>query len=341
MKRVAVMDIDSDISRIKKRKNNPTLKLEQSSPVNSLGDLIKLGTSIKFYTNLDMIMLWRIVPYLKELEGMIGMSSLKETVFYQVIYYLKGMHTRNHNDEYLHTVIMGPPGSGKTTVAKIIGKIYQAMGILSDDGPFKVAHREDFVAEYMGQTAIKTKKLLTSCLGGVLFVDEVYSLSSGRKDRDSFSQEALDTITSFLDTHKNDFCFIAAGYEDEIYKRFFHMNEGLDRRFPHKHTIEEYNANDLCKIFKKKILEMNWCISVDDSYITNVIKENKELFKCAGGDIETFIGKTKMMHSKRVFNLGQEHRFIFIEEDIKNTVSYIKERTKKNLDDKPPIGMYI
>jgi hypothetical protein len=81
-----------------------------------------------------------------------------------------------------------------TSVAKILGNIYKNTGILSKDGKFKIGYRDDFVGEYLGQTATKTRKFLNSCLGGVLFIDEVYSLGPGQKDKDSFSKEAIDTI---------------------------------------------------------------------------------------------------------------------------------------------------
>ena len=138
-----------------------------------------------------------------------------------------------------------------TSVARIIGCIYKAMGILSDSGPFKIAYRDDFIAGYLGQTALKTRKLLKSCIGGILFVDEVYSLGPGKEDRDCFSKEALETLTAFLSEHKNDFCFIGAGYEDDIKRCFFGGNKGLESRFQWIHKIDEYNADHLCKIWSK------------------------------------------------------------------------------------------
>ena len=108
-------------NKVYKKRHRPRLKLEDAPPVHSIHDLIEIGKSIKFYKNLDTIMLWRMTPYLEELDKMIGMESLKETVFFQVIYYLQNMHTRNQNEEYLHTLILGPPGHGKTAVARIIG----------------------------------------------------------------------------------------------------------------------------------------------------------------------------------------------------------------------------
>ena len=172
------------------KRQRPRIKLEDAPQVHSLKNLIELSNSFKFYKNLDIVMLWRIAPYLQELDKMVGMESLKETVFYQVIYYLQGMHKKSRNEEYLHTVIYGPPGCGKTTVAKIIGKIYQSLNILSANGTFKVAYRDDLVAGYLGQTAAKTKKLLQSSVGGVLFIDEVYSLAPRSNDRESMISSA-------------------------------------------------------------------------------------------------------------------------------------------------------
>ena len=96
------------------------------------------------------------------------------------------------------------------------------MGILSNKGNFTIAKREDFIAQYLGQTAIKTRALLESCIGGILFIDEVYSLGPGQKDKDSFSKEAIDTLNVFLSEHKDNFCCIIAGYEKRYREMFFY-----------------------------------------------------------------------------------------------------------------------
>ena len=316
-----------------KRRDKPVLKLENAPPVNSIHDLIELGKSIRFYKNLDTIMLWRITPYLEKLDKMIGMKSLKESILYQVLYYLKGFHTRNKNEEYLHTMIMGPPGHGKTLVARIIGEIYQAMGILSPAGPFKIAYRDDFVAGYLGQTAIKTRKLLESCIGGVLFVDEVYSLGPGKEDKDSFSKECMETITAFLSEHKNDFCFIGAGYEEDIKKCFFNGNKGLERRFQWNHTIDKYDEGDLADIMIKMVKEMQWQIGMDKNEIKEFIKKDMKLFKNAGGDIETFLSKCKMVHAKRVFALDPEHMYVLTKKDLENALEIMKKYRLKGEGD--------
>ena len=323
----------------KKRKVKPILKLENAPPITTIKDLIELGNSIKFYKNLDTIMLWKITPYLEQLDKMVGMASLKESILYQVVYYLKGFHLEN-NEEYLHTMIMGSPGTGKTTVARIIGKIYQSLGILSSSSLFKVAYRDDFIAGYLGQTAIKTRKLLKSCIGGILFVDEVYSLGPGKTDKDSFSKEAIETITAFLSEHKNDFCFIGAGYEEDIKKCFFAGNKGLERRFQWVHKITEYSPENLTDILLKMVKEMKWTVDIKKEDIIKLIRNNKEMFINAGGDIETFLSKCKMTHAKRVFSLDIEHMFILTKKDMEDALQMMKKFGLKKPKEEFPRHLY-
>ena len=605
------------------------LKLDNAPHVNCIKDLIKLGKTLKFYKNIDTVMLWRIIASLEELDKMIGMKKLKESIFYQIIYYLKGMHSMS-NEEYLHTMIMGPPGHGKclgkntpvimydgsikmvqnikagdaimgddstprkilstctgketmykihqsygdeytvneshilslkliknpkikykektieviwftkeqknkkifryslfnkaksflktlpkvssiidinvteyinksnewkkaykgfkvrldfieqnveldpyilglwlgndkqivntrdlienkhipniykinsthvrlcllsgildakrylynnqiiekskklandilflirslgfyaimkkikdyyiiilkknqtdqlvyeikvekldiddyygfeidgnhrfllgdftvthnTNVARIIGKLYQEMGILSFNSPFKIAYRDDFIAEYVGQTAVKTRKLLDSCIGGVLFVDEVYSLGSGFNDKDPFSKEAIEVLTAFLSENKKNFCFIGAGYEDDINRCFFSKNKGLERRFQWIHKIEEYTVQEIVDIMLKMIEEMNWKIEVNKENLIDMIKKEKHLFKYAGGDLEILLSKSKMVHTKRVFSLDKDKMFILTKTDVEQGLKLMNENKLKQEENIPTSYMY-
>ena len=324
------------------KKRRPRIILENTPPVNSIKELIAVAKTLKFYKNINVIMLWDILPYLEELESMVGMNSLKESVFFQIIYYLQGMHYRNRNEEYLHTIILGNPGCGKTQVAKILGKIYQNMGILSKNGNFKIGYRDNLVGEYLGQTAVKTRKFLESCIGGVVFIDEVYSLGPGQKDKDSFSKEAIDTLCSFLSDHKNDFCCIIAGYEEDVKKCFLSVNKGLERRFPWVHKIEVYSDENLSDIFTKMVKNFKWQLStnVDKKYLTEFFKENKDYFKNTGGDIETFLSKCKLIHSKRVFCLDKEFKFILTKEDIEESMKMVKNYKLYKEEKKSNMFMY-
>jgi len=324
-------DKDDDVTNplIVKRKK---IKFEDLPPINSIDDLITIAKTSKFYKNINMMMLWDILPHLVELQTMIGMKSVKDSIFYQVIYYLQGMHLRNIDGDYLHCIITGSPGCGKTSLAQIISKIYQNIGILSHNSKFKIAHREDFVGEYLGQTATKTKKLLTSCLGGVIFVDEIYALSAGNKDKDSYAKEAIDTINAFLSEHKNDFVFIGAGYKDQVQKCFLDMNQGLQRRFAWYHDIEKYTEQEIAEILFKMIKENSWEFDIDINYIKETIKSNEDIFKNTGGSCENLFSKIKLTHSKRVFGLSNDVKFIITKEDFDKAIDMMKKYYSEKQD---------
>ena len=178
-----------------------------------------------------------------------------------------------------------------------------------------------------------------------MFIDEVYSLAPRQNDRDSFSKEALDILTAFLSENKQNFCCIAAGYEDEVKNCFFKMNKGLKRRFPWIHKIEEYTSEELSQIFLKMVRENNWKISIKIEIITEIITKNIKLFKYGGGDVETFLDKCKIMHATRVFSLDDHYKFILSKHDLEKGIELMIENnnsddTDENKTDQP-FGLYI
>ena len=228
-----------------------------------------------------------------------------------------------------------------STVANILGRIYQGLNILSQDGSFKIARRDDLIAGYLGQTAIKTRNFLESCIGGVLLIDEAYALAPKQNDRDSFSKEALDTLNAFLSEHKNDFCCIIAGYEEEIQGCFFNMNIGLKRRFPWIHRIDAYNAEEMARIFLKMISNINWVADFSVYFLETEIFRDKELFSHAGGDIENLLTKCKLCHSRRVFGLKDRFKFILTEDDIKAGLKMHTTSKQKEDENTGYMSMYI
>ena len=144
----------------------------------------------------------------------------------------------------LHLVFTGNPGTGKTTVARILAKLYQQIGVLSK-GQLVEVDRSGLVAGYVGQTAIKTQEQIQKALGGVLFIDEAYSLA--QKD-DAFGQEAIDTILKAMEDHRDEFIVVVAGYTD-LMQKFLDSNPGLRSRFNKFINFPDYTVDELTQIF--------------------------------------------------------------------------------------------
>jgi SpoVK/Ycf46/Vps4 family AAA+-type ATPase len=175
------------------------------------------------------------------------MRSVKDNIINQIVFFLQGLNNEDPDkNDMMHTVITGPPGVGKTELGKILGKVYKAMGILSSD-KMKIVSRSDLVGKYLGHTAKKTQEVIDECKGGIMFIDEAYSLGN-KEGRDSFAKECIDTINQNL-TERRDFLCIIAGYRDALDDCFFSYNEGLKRRFSFRYDIEAYDANELKHIF--------------------------------------------------------------------------------------------
>lgn len=279
--------------------------------INDISDILKLidkyknDPSIKY--NIDMKALHNIKEPLEELNNMIGMKCLKNNIVDQILYFVQQLHKNNNSSgEFLHTVIYGPPGTGKTEIAKIMGKIYSKIGILSK-GTFKKVTRSDLIAGFLGQTALKTKDVIKESLGGVLFIDEAYSLGNPEK-RDSFAKECIDTLCEALSANKENLMVIIAGYEKELKESFFAFNQGLDSRFTWRFKTDDYTAEDLNQIFIKMVKDIGWQIDTDSKIMNDWFKKNKDFFHFYGRDIETLLTKIKIAHSRRVFCLPEKDK---------------------------------
>lgn len=278
-------------------------KVEVEATINNIKDLIdlteKYQLSDEIEYNINMTSLHKIKTELNELNNMIGMKEMKENVIDQLLYYIQDLHNTSSNGDFMHTVIYGPPGTGKTEVAKIIGRIFCNLGILKK-GVFKKVTRSDLVAGYLGQTAMKTKDVIQECIGGVLFIDEAYSLGNVEK-RDSFSKECIDTLCEALSDHKDELMVIIAGYESELKDCFFSYNQGLDSRFTWRFKTENYKPDDLFQIFLKKVKDAGWTIEENSKINAEWFEKNMVYFKFFGRDIETLFSKIKIAHGRRIF----------------------------------------
>ena len=302
--------------------------------INSIKDIIQLTKTYpldetKEY-NINMAALHNIVEPLIELDNMIGMKSIKENIVDQILYYLQNLHkVKNNSNDYMHTVIYGPPGTGKTEVARIIGKIYSNLGIL-EKKTFKKVTRSDLIAGFLGQTAIKTRDVIKESLGGVLFIDEAYSLGNNEK-KDSFSKECIDTLCEALSDHKDELMVIIAGYETELNDCFFNYNQGLKSRFNWRFKVDNYTAEELYQIFFKKVTEAGWSVVEKGGINVKWFEKNMVYFKYFGRDIEVLFAKIKISHSRRVFCKPAEEKTIITMEDLeKGFELYLQNNEVKN-----------
>jgi SpoVK/Ycf46/Vps4 family AAA+-type ATPase len=337
----------NDKEIVKKKSKRDLLSIKEKTHVDidteihSLKDLLKLiddypiNDNIEY--NIDMKSLHNIKDLLKDLNNMIGLHSLKNSIVEQILYFIQGLH-KGFGGDFMHTVLYGPPGTGKTEIAKMIGKIYAKLGILKN-GIFKKVTRSDLVAGYLGQTAIKTRDVIRDCIGGVLFIDEAYALGNNEK-RDSFSKECIDTLCEALSDHKQELMVIIAGYENELNDCFFNYNQGLDSRFTWRFKIDKYNGEELYQIFVKKIKDNDW--SLEDTIQPLWFQEKLEYFASYGRDIETLLTKIKITHSKRVFcKPEKEKKRISLKDLEKGFEIYVQNENRKTQKEKEQLNKIL
>lgn len=269
---------------------------------------------------------------LEKLRDMVGLESVKQNIISQIMYFMQGLH--DGKLDMIHTVIQGPPGVGKTELAKILGEIYTSMGILRS-GRFVVARRSDLIGKYLGHTADKTQSVINKSRGGVLLIDEAYSLGSNGEG-DSFSKECIDTLNQNLTDNKHNFMCIIAGYEKALNDCFFSVNEGLQRRFTFRYTLSPYTPTELCEIFKRMIHKDGWELSSDFAGPTFFSKNIVE-FPHSAGDMETLLFQSKLAHASRL----TDKKRLLTPQDVEKGLKRMKEGRAAREKDVSKMMMYL
>lgn len=245
---------------------------------------------------------------LDELNALVGLEKVKNKVHDLIVYQKvqkmrreKNLHSAKNT---LHLAFTGNPGTGKTTVARIVGRIYKKIGLLSK-GHFVEVSRTDLIAGYQGQTALKVKKVIEQAKGGVLFIDEAYSITEN-DNSDSYGRECLTELTKALEDYREDLVVIVAGYTQPM-KKFFESNPGLKSRFNTFIEFDDYNSDELDKILISMCKKNDYILDEKVKEKIHFYFEQQTLSKdenfANGRLVRNLYDDLVMNHARRVINV--------------------------------------
>jgi SpoVK/Ycf46/Vps4 family AAA+-type ATPase len=247
---------------------------------------------------------------LKKLDGLIGISSVKIEInsLVKLVRYYKETGQDVQNNFSLHSVFTGNPGTGKTTVARILAQIYKALGIL-EKGNLVECDRQSLIGGYIGQTAIKTGDIIDKAMGGVLFIDEAYSLTEGGNS--DYGKEAIEIILKRMEDYRGQFIVIAAGYTDNM-TRFIESNPGLKSRFDKVFEFEDFDGELLLDIALNQLSDAGFTLSKNVkkslASLINRMYESKDQYFGNGRSIRKIVEAAIRNQHLRMSELAPEKR---------------------------------
>lgn len=250
---------------------------------------------------------------LDELNLLVGLDTVKgkvnDLIAYQKVQKLRRENNLRSSKNTLHLAFTGNPGTGKTTVARIVGRIYKKIGLLSK-GHFVEVSRTDLIAGYQGQTALKVKSVIEKAKGGVLFIDEAYSITEN-ENSDSYGRECLTELTKALEDYREDLVVIVAGYTEPM-NRFFESNPGLKSRFNSFIEFDDYDADELDAILLSMCQKNDYIMDENakklvHSYFEEQISMKDENF-ANGRMVRNLYDDFVLNHARRVVNVVNPSR---------------------------------
>ena len=269
---------------------------------------------------------------MNDLNSLVGLSEIKEQIS-DLVALLKFNKKANIeiNNFNLHMVFSGNPGTGKTTVARLIKDIFFNLGYIKQNKMTEVTAK-DLIAEYVGQTSGKTYNVVKSALGGVLFIDEAYSITSGNGDGAIYGNECIATLLKLMEDYKDKLIIIFAGYEDEM-KKFLDTNPGLISRIGYKIKFPNYSIEELTEIYTNLLKKNN--LTITDSALKKlqeIIKESSHNENFGNGRyINNIFQKVLIEHSKNIENMDNENSLYEIDEQDINYEKLVVDNKRKKI----------
>ncbi|MDO5307699.1 MAG: AAA family ATPase, partial [bacterium] len=261
-----------------------------------------------------------------ELNNLIGLKEIKKQME-KILNYIK-LNREKGQMPSLHMCFTGNPGTGKTSIARVIGKIFEEENILSGSGEFIEIHGRDLVDKYVGWTAQKVHNTVEKAIGGVLFIDEAYSLVSDK--RGSFEDEAIATLIKEMEDHRNEVCIILAGYTEEM-ENLLNLNPGFESRIQFTINFSDYTEEELLEIFngfckKEKYKLSNSCREI---LIENFKKAKNEKNFGNGRYVRNLFEKVKFEQADRIIQTNSKAINSITKSDIEKVIQTMTYKEKE------------
>jgi stage V sporulation protein K len=278
-------------------------------------------------------------PPLK-LEDLTGLASVKEWIRdYENRLKVSKRRGDSDLDLPLNIAMLGPPGTGKTTVAQIMGRIFYDLGCLPTD-KLVIARRDMLIGEFLGQTAPKMQKVLESALGGTLFIDEAYTLTpmpKGAYHVDPYNKEAIETLVPFMSENKGKLSVIVAGYEEQI-QEFLNSNRGLPGRFSNFINFPDYAPEECVEIFNKLVVKKKLRLTAEAAAILpDIFSKLRAAPNWANArDVSTLFEQwTLGAQANRLSKTDDEDLYSITDEDLRSALALFLENKERGAEKKP------
>ena len=293
--------------------------------INTFDDVVRHQVSIMAMVDKSpkLKSLVNILPASRKMSQLIGLEETKKQLFQVLLLGMSNIKSYDHKN----IVLLGSPGSCKTTLLNIFAEAYQQAGLAKKE-TVVFATRTDLVGQYLGSSALRTQETVKRAINGILIIDEVYSLGS-KENRDMFCKEAIDTLNQLIDIHKHDLLVVVAGYEKDVRECFFDQNHGLERRFLTWIKMEPYTKSELYSIFVSKCIP--FFTMENEPQIHAIFLKFYTQFTNQGGDCTSIVTKMNMLFAKKRW-LSIDATLSITANDVQNAIELVIEGRQPKKD---------